>query len=205
MLLLNTQNKTAVNQRPEKIVEQALGLSSKAILTTSFGTYSAALIDAAWRVNPKIQVVWCDTGFNTKATYTHAIDLIEKYGLNIEIFTPAYTSGYIESKIGMPDVTSPLHDEFSRIVKLDPFQRALDKFKPDVWLTNIRQGQSDHRDKLDVYSRTAEGRIKVSPFYHFSDTKLEAYMEARNLPILRDYHDPVKALSQRECGIHFKG
>ena len=35
-------------------------------------------------------------------------------------------------------------------------------------------------------------------------SKLEAYIKDKKLPIEFDYFDPVKALENRECGIHLK-
>ena len=87
---------------------------------------------------------------------------------------------------------------------MEPFNRAFKKYQPDVWFTNVRKGQTEYRNKLDVFSFSHEGILKVSPFYHFDDLALEAYIKDKKLPIEFDYFDPVKALENRECGIHLK-
>ena len=42
----------------------------------------------------------------------------------------------------------------------------------------------------------------MSPFYHWSDTQLDIYLEHRELPNEHHYFDPTKVLENRECGLH---
>ncbi|PVW17109.1 phosphoadenosine phosphosulfate reductase domain-containing protein [Marixanthomonas spongiae] len=191
-------------EQPSEIIDFVLQFAKNPWLTTSFGPYSAALLYAVTLEKPDIQVVWCDTGFNTNATYNHARSLIEKLQLNIEICTPKYTTAYIKNKVGEPTIDNPNHGFFSEKVKLEPFREALQKHRPDVWFTNLRKGQTTHRDSLDILSFTNEGILKVCPFYHFTDADLEQFLKAHDLPVEFDYYDPVKALENRECGIHLQ-
>lgn len=189
---------------PLEIVSFALECSNRPIVTTSFGPFSAAILYAVTQVKSDIQVVWCDTGYNTPATYLHAKDLIERLQLNIEIFTPKFTTAFLNAHMGQPTLDNPAHAEFSELVKLAPFKRAFKKYKPDLWFTNIRNHQTPHRNGLDVFSLSSDGILKVSPFYHYDDNQLKAYMKTHRLPIEFDYYDPVKAMENRECGIHLK-
>ncbi|RFN60491.1 phosphoadenylylsulfate reductase [Marixanthomonas ophiurae] len=198
-------NQSLRYEAPSEIIKFALQFSEKPWLTTSFGPYSAALLYAATQQKKDLQVVWCDTGYNTNATYSHAQILIEKLQLNIDIFTPNYTTAYIESMIGEPTIDNPKHEFFSEKVKLEPFQEALKKYTPDVWFTNLRKHQTHYRKSIDILSFTEDGILKVCPFYHFTDAQIIAYMQTNNLPAEFDYYDPVKALENRECGIHFQG
>lgn len=191
-------------EEPHEIIAFALEHAQRPILTTSFGPYSASILYAVTQAKRDIQVIWCDTGYNTSATYLHAKSLIESLQLSIEIFTPKFTTAFLNAHIGEPTIENPAHAEFSEIVKLDPFDRALEKYQPDLWFTNIRKHQTLYRENLDVFSFSSEGILKVSPFYHFSDMQLKAYMNSQKLPMEFDYYDPVKALDNRECGIHLK-
>jgi len=192
-------------ETPSEIIKFALQFAEKPWLTTSFGPYSAALLHAATRQKEELQVVWCDTGYNREATYIHAHFLIEKLHLNMDVFTPNYTTAFIESMIGEPTIDNPKHEFFSEKVKLEPFQRALKKYTPDVWFTNLRKHQTNYRKSIDILSFTEEGILKVCPFYHFTDAQMLEFMEKHNLPTEFDYYDPVKALENRECGIHLQG
>jgi phosphoadenosine phosphosulfate reductase len=85
---------------------------------------------------------------------------------------------------------------------LEPFKRAMSAHQPDVWFTNLRKGQTAHRDSLDILSLSKDGVLKVSPFYHWDDAKLDTYLRQRNLPNEHKYFDPTKVLENRECGLH---
>ena len=58
------------------------------------------------------------------------------------------------------------------------------------------------RDTLNILSLSEAGVLKVSPFYHWNDTRLDAYLNERGLPNEHNYFDPTKVLENRECGIH---
>lgn len=196
------ENKRLRNKTPLEIIEWAITLSEKRVITTSFGTYSAVLLSAFSKVDKDIDVLWCDTGYNNHQTYKHANNLIEEFGLNINIYTPKQTRGYIDVTLGLPTVDDPKHEEFTEVVKLEPFRRALEEHQPEVWFTNIRVRQTELRDSKDILSYSNDGILKVSPFYYSSDEDLDKYLEENQLPKNPDYFDPVKALQSRECGIH---
>ena len=204
MLKINieAENKRLRKKTPIEIIKWAISLSEKRVVTTSFGTYSAVLLSTINKMDKKMNVLWCDTGYNNHQTYKHANSLIEDYKLNISIYTPKQTRGYIDVTLGLPTVDDPKHEDFTELVKLEPFRRALEEHQPEVWFTNIRVRQTELRDSKDILSYSNDGILKVSPFYYWSDEELDDYLKKNNLPKNPDYFDPVKALQSRECGIH---
>ena len=187
---------------PEEIISWAISLGDRAIVTTNFRPYEAAILHAVTDVKKDIPVIWCDTGYNTPNTYRHAASLIASLGLNIKLYVPKQTVAYRDAVMGIPDIEDPRHDEFTEQVKLEPFRRAMSEFAPDVWLTNIRRGQTALRDTLDILSLGKGGVLKVSPFYHWSDAQLDVYLSQHGLPNEHKYFDPTKVLENRECGLH---
>lgn len=196
---LNNEYKGAL---PGEIIEEALKLAQRPILTTNFGPYSASLIHAVLKEKKDIQVVWCDTGYNTSYTYKFANDLISLLNINIDIFVPKYTTAFLNSTIGIPAIDEENHAVFAEKVKLEPFRRALEYYKPDVWFTNLRKGQTKYRDGLSIFNRDERGILKVCPFYYYSEEMLKEYLKKHNLPNEMKYFDPTKVKSNRECGIH---
>lgn len=197
-------NEILKKKSPNEIIDWALTLTNNRIVTTSFGRYSAVLLSTMSQHDKNIKVVWCDTLFNSEATYQHAQNLISDYNLNISRYTPRLNKEDIESTIGFPSLEDDNFNEFSEVVKLEPFRRALEAHKPDVWFTNIRVRQTAYRDKKDILSLSKDGILKVSPFYYWTDEDLDRYVDAHQLPVNLDYFDPVKVLSSRECGIHLQ-
>lgn len=187
---------------PEEIISWAIKHGEKSVVTTNFRPYEVAILHAVTEVDKSIPVIWCDTGYNTPQTYKHAEDLISRLGLNIKLYVPKQTSAHRDAVMGIPQIDDPRHQEFTEQVKLEPFRRAMAEHRPDVWLTNLRKGQTALRDSLDVLSLSKDGVLKVSPFYHWSDTQLDAYLKEHKLPNEHKYFDPTKVLENRECGLH---
>ncbi len=186
----------------EEIIGWALDYARSPILTTNFGPYSASLLHAVTAIREDVPVIWCDTGYNTEATYIHADEVMKSLDLNMKIYVPKQTRARRDVLMGIPDIDDPRHAEFTRQVKLEPFHRAIREHQPDVWFTNLRKGQTAFRDSLDMLSISKEGILKVSPFYHWNDTQLNAYLREHKLSNEQNYYDPTKVLQNRECGIH---
>lgn len=187
---------------PEEIIEWAIKYAKVPVVTTNFRPYEVAILHAVSEVKQDIPVVWCDTGYNTPNTYKHAEDLIERLQLNIKLYVPKQTTAHRDAVMGIPQIDDPRHAVFTEQVKLEPFKRAMVEHKPDIWFTNLRKGQTAHRDSLNVLSLSKDGVLKVSPFYHFSDEQLDGYLKESNLPNEFKYFDPTKVLENRECGLH---
>lgn len=195
-------NAALQDKSPVEIVEWAIQHANKPVVTTNFRPYESAILHLTTKVSPKLTVIWCDTGYNTSATYRHAKELIETLNLNIHIYVPQQSVGYRNVVLGIPEIDTPEHKTFSDQVKLEPFQRAMEIHSPDVWFTNLRKGQTAFRDGIDIVSQGKDGVLKVSPFYNYSDEELDAYLEKHHLPNEKNYYDPTKVLENRECGIH---
>lgn len=187
---------------PEEIISWAVKHGVTPIVTTNFRPYEVAILHAVSTVNKEIPVIWCDTGYNTTNTYKHAEELIQRLQLNIKLFVPQQTTAHRDAVMGIPQIDDPRHVEFTKQVKLEPFSRAMAAYKPDVWFTNLRKGQTALRDSLDILSLSKDGVLKVSPFYHYNDTQLDTYLRKYDLPNEHKYFDPTKVLANRECGLH---
>lgn len=197
-------NKKLAHKLPYEIINWALGIAQRPVLTTNFRPYEGAILYAVSKQKKDIPVVWCDTGYNTPNTYKHAEELIEKLQLNIKLYVPKQTTAHRNSVLGIPSIDDPKHKIFTEQVKLEPFKRAMAEHQPDVWFTNLRKGQTAFRDSIDVVSKGGDGIIKVSPFYHYSDSDLDTYLIDNNIPNEFKYFDPTKQLENRECGLHLK-
>jgi phosphoadenosine phosphosulfate reductase len=195
-------NQNLRNLTPLEIVKWAFSLQKNTVVTTNFRPYEAAILHVTSVVKPEIPVIWCDTGYNTSHTYSHAQKVIDQLALNVDLFVPKQTVEYRNSIIGIPEISDPNHAVFTEQVKLEPFTRAMDLHKPEVWFTNLRKEQTNFRNSIDIVSLSKNGVIKVSPFYHYSDTEMDIYLRENNLPNEFKYYDPTKVLENRECGLH---
>jgi len=197
-----TYNHLLRRMTPKEIVQWVLRLAKRPILTTNFGPRSASLVHLVSGAKNNIPVIWCDTGYNTLATYLFAKNMENKLGLNLLVYTPTQTAAHREAVFGgIPMPSDPKHKVFTEQVKLEPFRRAIREHQPDVWFTNIRKGQTAYRDTLDILSFSKDGILKVSPFYYWADDRIERYLAQNDLPNETNYFDPTKVLQKRECGL----
>ena len=201
-LSIDQANELLRDKDPFAIIEWVLDHANKPIITTNFGPYSASLLHAVTVVKKDISVIWCDTGYNTPHTYRYAKQIIDELSLNMHIYTPRTTTGFRDVIMGIPQVDTEEHQKFTHEVKLEPFQRALDEHQPDVWFTNLRRDQTDHRKNLDILHVNRKGILKVSPFFYYSTLEMEIYLQEFGLPNEKKYFDPTKVLQHRECGLH---
>jgi len=187
-----------------EIVAWALSQGKKTIATTSFGKNAAVMLNVISQVDQTVPTVWVDTGYNLRDTYVVADKLIKRIPLDYHIYSPLMTSERRNAVMGgIPTMDDEdMHTEFTRQVKLEPFNRAISEWAPEIWITGIRQQETEHRKSLDVLSWDARGILKVAPLFYWSDKQVEEYMKDNELLSCRHYFDPTKVQDGRECGLH---
>ena len=193
-------------QSPAEIVRWALAQAGgRAIVSTNFRPYEAAILHLAVEAQADMPVLWVDHGYNRPATYRHAEALRARLKLNLKPYLPRVTAAHrdaIHGPIPTTDDETGLK-KFSAVMKLEPFQRGMKELAPTVWITALRQLQNPNRAGLDIVALDENfGALKVSPFFYFSDAELDAYLARHDLPNEWDYFDPAKADEKRECGLH---
>lgn len=188
----------------EDVLGWVANQSAVTISTTSFGPRSAVLLHLISQQLPGLPVVWVDSGYNMRDTYVVAEQLMRLLPLDWRVFVPSVTAERLNVRMGgIPTLDDPQqHAEFTRLVKLEPFGRALDELKPQIWISGIRQNDTDFRRGLDHFSLDARGILKVAPLFRWTDDQLADYLALHKLPSCRHYFDPTKVESGRECGLH---
>jgi len=203
---LERWNQELRSQSPSAIVRWTLARAyGRAVVSTNFRPYEAALLHLVVREQPDLPVLWVDHGYNRPATYRHAEDLRLRLNLNLKAYLPRMTAAHRDALHGAVPTPEdePGLKRFSAVMKLEPFQRGMRELAPTVWLTALRKVQNPGRAELDIVSRDANfGTLKVSPFFHATDADLDAYLALHGLPNEWDYFDPAKADEKRECGLH---
>ncbi len=203
---LPTLNRELAGRCARDIVRWAIDdADGRAIVSTNFRPYEAVLLHLCTEVRRDLPVLWVDHGYNRPATYRYAEALRERLKLNLKPFLPRVTAAHrdaIHGPLPGPDQEEALK-AFSKVMKLEPFQRGMRELAPTVWLTALRKTQNPNRAGLDIVSEDTNFQtLKVSPLFHWSDADLEAYLREHGLPNEWDYFDPAKADEKRECGLH---
>jgi phosphoadenosine phosphosulfate reductase len=197
---LNAELRT---KTPQEIIQWALNLGKRTMLTTSFSPNAAVMLHLVSSIDASVPVVWIDSGYNLRDAYVVAERLMKELPLNMHIYTPTMTAERRTALMGIPSPDEPeLHAEFTRQVKLEPFARAIETLKPEIWLTGIRRDETEFRKSLDILSWDNRGMLKVAPIFYWSEDEVVKYMEQYQLPTCKRYFDPTKVADHIECGLH---
>lgn len=202
---LASANQQLRDKSPADIIRWALDLGQRTIATTSFAPNSAVMLHLLTQVDPTLPIIWIDSGYNVPDTYRVAEQLMAQLKPNMKIYIPQMTAerrNAIMGGIPHPDDDPQVHEEFTRQVKLEPFQQALKEMQPQVWISGIRREETDFRKSLDIVSVDRRGIVKVAPLFYWTEQDVQQYMDMHQLPSCRHYFDPTKVLDNRECGLH---
>jgi len=199
LIALNERFKT---NKPSEIMRFTVEHATNPVIFTNFRPLAVAFLHLVTQPKKDIPVIWVDHGFNTPATYRHIENVVEHLGLNLQVYSPKMSAAHYLAVHGeIPPIDTPEHDVFSRIVKLEPFNRAMSELQPDVWLNGIRHDQNGHRKNLDVFTFGSHGTVRVAPMFHLNELDVEEYIFDHELPDNHDYFDPTKGEEHRECGL----
>jgi phosphoadenosine phosphosulfate reductase len=206
-------------------VEQALELLPGAhVLTSSFGAQAAVMLHLVNEVCPSIPVVLLDTGYLFPETYRFIDDLSERLKLNLKVFRSDASPAWQESRFGkLWDQGLPGIEQYNRINKQEPLDRALRDLNAETWFAGLRRVQAETRAQIAPLEFKRE-RYKVHPLFDWTDRDVGDYLAKHQLPYhplwdkgylsIGDWHttrslaevDSMEELRffglKRECGLH---
>lgn len=180
-----------------------------AVVTTNFRPYEAIILHMVTLADASVPVLWVDHGTNLPETYRFAEKTRQQLGLNLKPYLPLMTSAHWLAlnggQIPMPDEVERV-ESFSRIMKLEPFERGMRELAPKVWITALRKEQNPQRAATlkTVMWDTKFNCLKVNPILEWTAVEMDAYLAEHSLPNERTYYDPAKGDEKHECGLHAK-
>jgi phosphoadenosine phosphosulfate reductase len=206
-------------------VQQALELLPGAhVLTSSFGAQAAVMLHLVNEVSPKIPVILIDTGYLFPETYRFIDDLTERLGLNLKVVRSDESPAWQESRFGkLWDQGIDGIEQYNRINKQEPLNRALKEMGAETWFSGLRRVQAETRSQIAPIE-FKRGRYKVHPLFDWTDRDVGQYLAKHELPYhplwekgylsIGDWHT-TRSLAQvdsmeelrffglkRECGLH---
>jgi phosphoadenosine phosphosulfate reductase len=208
-------------QRVEQAVELLPGTH---VLSSSFGAQSAVMLHLVNKVVPRIPVVLVDTGYLFPETYQFIDELTQKLDLNLKIYRPDSSAAWQESRYGkLWDKGLDGIEQYNRINKKEPMDRALKELHAATWFSGLRRAQAKTRAQIAPVE-LKRGRFKVHPIFDWTDRDVGRYLKENGLPYhplwdkgylsIGDWHttrsltevDSVEELRffglKRECGLH---
>ncbi len=152
------------------------------VLTSSF--QDCVLLDVAVQVDPRIRIVFLDTGYHFPETleYLHLVE--DRYGLEVEVVTPALPLG--ERACGTPGCCQAR--------KVEPLNAVLAGAR--AWMTGVKRVDTPERAAAPVVAwDPAKNVVKVNPIVAWTEDDVESYVVERGLP-----RHPLNAAGYQSIG-----
>jgi phosphoadenosine phosphosulfate reductase len=131
----------------------------------------AVVVDLAWRVEPRIEIFFLETGFHFPQTLDTARRLRERYPLSLVALRPVENAA-VYSTDGI--------DACCRDRKVRPMERYLEGKR--AWVTGIRRAGSPSRARARPVEWDADrGLVKVNPIVAWSDEDVERYCDEHDV------------------------
>ncbi len=194
------------------------------VMSTSFGIQSAVLLHLVSQQIPNIPIIFIDTGYLFPETYSLAEDLTKRLKLNLLTYRANLAPKEQEDQYGkLWEQGEEGLDQYNKINKIEPMNRAITELKASAWLSGLRRQQSQSRKNLSAVQR--QNKVtKIYPIIDWDDATIYKYITENNLPYhplwkkgyvsVGDWHSssPLKANMtaeetrfngiKRECGLH---
>jgi len=163
------------------LIEQQLG---QIVFSTSLGQEDQVLTHHIDKHTLPISVFTLDTGRLFQETYDVLASTQQKFNLPFEVYTPNHQAvAELVTKKGANSFYKSVENrkECCAVRKIEPLKRALNG--KDVWVTGLRQGQSQSRSGLAFFEYDeAFNIIKFNPLLHWSLEDITNYLNQNKVP-----------------------
>ncbi|WP_345881627.1 phosphoadenylyl-sulfate reductase [Shewanella algae] len=195
-------------------------------LSSSFGIQAAVMLHLVNSVQQDTQVILTDTGYLFPETYRFIDQLTERLGLNLKVYRAETSAAWQEARFGkLWQQGLEGLEQYNRINKVEPMQRALAELEVGTWFAGLRRSQASTREGLPILAIHGK-RYKMLPIIEWSNKQVHEYLKRYDLPYhplweqgyvsVGDTHSS-KPLElgmteeetrfnglKRECGLHYE-
>jgi phosphoadenosine phosphosulfate reductase len=184
----------------ESLIAESLDRANgPACLTCSFQAEDMVVLALARKLEPRIPVLFLETGYHFAATYAYRDRMAAEWNLNLVNLMPELSVPQQESQFGILYQTEP--SRCCAMRKVEPLMRALDDYS--VWLTGLRREQSPTRANLAEIEphRLPSGRIirKVNPLALWKWNEVWSYLAVNEIPHLPLYDEGYTSIGCEPC------
>lgn len=192
------------DQEPQDVIRWALETfpRERVALCTSFQIDGMAILDMAWRIDPRVQVFTVDTGRLPEETHALIDRVRERYGIAVDVFSPEALE--LETMVQRHGVNLfyravPLRLTCCDVRKVRPLLRALRGY--DAWITGLRRDQWATRANIRKIELDHDhgGIVKLSPLADWTEDEVWDYVRANEVPYHPLYERGYKSIGCAPC------
>jgi phosphoadenosine phosphosulfate reductase len=159
---------------------------SQLAICTSFQAEGMAILDMAWRLDPKVRLFTVDTGRLPQETYDVMETVRQRYGIEVEVYSPDAVQ--VENMVRRFGPNLFQKSVQARLVccnvrKVDPIRGVLQGL--DAWVTGLRRDQWASRAnirKIEI-DHDHGGLAKINPLADWMLDEVKEYNEAHDVPV----------------------
>ena len=157
-------------------------------ISAAGGVDGLAIIDMAWRIDPRVRVFTLDTGRLPPETYALFEEVRDRYGINVEFEFPDRQQVEHMMFVSGPNLMYRSVDDRVRcceIRKVEPLKRKLATL--DAWVSGLRRDQWKTRKNVAKVEldRDHGGVVKLNPLADWSAEDVWDYVRKNDVP----YHE----------------
>jgi thioredoxin-dependent adenylylsulfate APS reductase len=172
---------------PQEVIAYALDRwGSQVAICTSFQIEGMAILDMAWRIDPKVRLFTVDTGRLHQETHDVIETVRQRYGIEVEVYSP--DARQVENMVRHFGPNLFQRSVQGRVTccnvrKVEPIRGALEGL--DAWVTGLRRDQWASRAnirKIEI-DHDHGGLTKINPLADWTLDEVKAYNEEHDVPI----------------------
>jgi phosphoadenosine phosphosulfate reductase len=171
----------------------------RACITSSFQAEDVVVLHMALQLQPRIPVLFLETGYHFPETLAYRDRIASEWNLNLINVEPEITVAEQESQFGILNQTAP--DRCCGLRKVEPLFRALGSYT--TWVTGLRRQQSKSRANLQPHEffTLPSGHIlaKLSPLAEWTTRDVWHYAEQHSIPLLPLYDQGYTSIGCAPC------
>jgi phosphoadenosine phosphosulfate reductase len=188
---------------PQEVLSWALDRwGSQAAICTSFQAEGMAILDMAWRLDPRVRVFTVDTGRLPQETYEVMEEVRRRYGVEVEVCFP--DARQVEAMVRRAGPNLFQRSVEARLLccnvrKVEPIRGMLEEL--DAWITGLRRDQWASRAnirKLEI-DHDHGGLAKINPLADWTLDEVKAYNEAHEVPVHPLYAQGFTSIGCAPC------
>jgi phosphoadenosine phosphosulfate reductase len=181
-----------------ELIRQALE-GGTACFTCSFQAEDVVVLDHLRRREPRIPVLFLETGYHFAETLAYRDRLAERWNLRLVNLSADSTVAQQEARFGILNQTDPAR--CCQMRKVEPLIKGLAPY--DVWFTGLRRQQSPTRANLRKIERhlLPDGKAlwKVSPIADWIWEDVAGYLDAHDIEALPLYAQGYTSIGCEPC------
>ena len=167
-------------------------------LTCSFQAEDVLLAKLAIALDPRIPILFLDTGYHFAETYAYRDRIAKEWGLNLINLLPEKTVAEQEAEHGLLYQSAP--DRCCGLRKVEPLFKAVAGYR--VWLTGLRREQAQSRAALEeraVHAARRQAGAEAGAAGRVDHARVWYACEQLGIPLLPLYERGYSSIGCEPC------